>query len=157
RGDGAPMETQEIDLGRGSDVQIFNVLGAGLVYRENVSYRKEGSRVSDSAAAEEPQVGCGQTFLRFDDATDVFEAPPQRITTSSSSDVTHRSHIGFATGSGACLSYLMQHDQDAPAAALAQRIAEATSYAREPTFAASALIERSAGKEAALAFVHRAL
>jgi tetratricopeptide (TPR) repeat protein len=156
RGDGTPMETQEIDVRRGADVQVFNVLGAGLVYRELVVYKAEGARAAD-VAQDDPQVGCGETFVRLDDATDVFVDPPAKISMPSSSTVSHRSHIGFARASGACLSYLVQHDHVAQAAALAQRTAEATSYSRDALFAAATLIERSGGKEAALAFVQKAL
>jgi hypothetical protein len=156
RGDGKAMETHDIDVQRGSDVQVFNVLGAGFVYRELVRYRAEGARAPDGPP-EDPQVACGETFMRLDKATDVFVDPPAKIDMPKSSTVSHRSHIGFARVNGACLSYFVQHDQDAQAAALAQRTAEATSYSRDATFAAASLLERSEGKEAALAFARKAL
>jgi tetratricopeptide (TPR) repeat protein len=155
RGDGTPIESQEIDVHSGSEVEVFNVLGAALVYRETVRYHAEGS--PKAGAPPEAAMSCGEAFARYDETDDVFVAPPQELSTSSSASSVHRTHLGFVPDGDACLNYLVEHGDVARAAAIARHAAEAGDYALKLTGQATALTERADGADAAMAFVQKAL
>jgi hypothetical protein len=153
--DGATLQSDELEVEAGKNILIYNVLGAGLVYRENVLY---GSRVDTRrGSTQKPTVACGESVVRFAQADDLFDDPPRTISTSKSSGTTTRTHVDFVHGGPQeCISYLLSEDMAEKAVALAKRSAEVTGYGPELAGMTVHLLGSTAGPLAALAFAERA-
>ncbi len=130
---GHEIETGTLDVRRGYDAVVWNVLGVGIVYRESVQYVAKGAAApSDSKAT--PR--CGESSIVEDDLDYVLEAAPSEISMPKNSSVVYRSRLGFEKGSPElCLDYLANgtKEQQARALELVSRYAEAMNYDVEST------------------------
>ena len=125
---GRVIENGQVEVKRGYDIDVWNVLGAGPLYWEDVVYSAKGSSAS-TPAAEEPTLICGErTFLekRVDYP---FTTPPSTISMSETQPVTHRTRFALAELPPLyCVYKLSAAGKTAEAKALALSIADATNY-----------------------------
>lgn len=151
--EGAPIETGDLDLPRGKTVSFWNVLGAALVFVENVSYAANAT--PDAASEEEPEVHCSAGFGSAEDVVDAFTESPRTISMSKDSGKVVRRRVDFMRTPNACVGYLSATGKTGPAAALARKIAEVGHYRLEDVNVALELLKR-AGEEDAVVSLARA-
>ncbi len=100
---GKEIETGSVALSSDSSEHIWNVLGIGMVFDEEVLY---------GTSMQEPKVTsyCGQKDILAPRTDYLFVEPPEQISTSNKYGVTTRSHLGqIESQSGqTCLRYLLR-------------------------------------------------
>ncbi len=85
---GQPIESGELQVEAGTDVVIWNVLGAAPLYERTVAYSEGGG-----AKAPEPHLFCGEQSIRRSDVDYAFSEPPQSISMSKGQSVAYRRHL----------------------------------------------------------------
>jgi hypothetical protein len=151
---GRVVEAGTMDVKRGAGALIWNVLGAGLVYREAVHYAAAQSQQKSTL---KPTIWCGQSAIVVDDSiSDLFATPPARLTTSSA--VVTRDHVDvFPRSEASCTGYLSSEGRFADGARLAAAVAEATDFDVESTQHAVTLFGRAGDPKQAEQLVARAV
>ncbi len=125
--DGQVLEQGKIEVKRGFDVNAWNVLGAGALYREDVVYTAKGE--APPPHTEEPELLCGEHTVLQDGVDYVFTTPPADITMGEHEKVTHRSRFGLAELPPVfCVYKLAKLGKFAEANALAKSVAFASDY-----------------------------
>lgn len=125
--DGQVLEQGKIEVKRGFDVNVWNVLGAGALYREDVVYTAKGE--TPPPHTEEPELICGEHTVLQDGIDYVFTTPPSDITMGEHEKVTHRSRFGLAELPAVfCVYKLAKLGKVAEASALAKSVAFASDY-----------------------------
>lgn len=109
---GTPVEAGELEVRAGTDVLVWNVLGAAPVFERTVVYEtaKGGVKVP------EPQVFCGERSLRRADVDYAFSEPPQSISMSKGQSVAYRRQLGLLPQQ---VDYCARELTDKPVPALA--------------------------------------
>jgi tetratricopeptide (TPR) repeat protein len=149
------VESGSLNVKRGADAVLWNVLGAGFVYREEVHYGDAGA---SKAANHVPTVWCGQSGIVVDSVDDLFATPPRTMSTRKSSAPPVRVHIDlYADEDVTCPLYLVGANRGPEAIRLASAVAEAADFSPAPTELAVEIMQRRADPEQALAFLAKAL
>ena len=126
--DGRMIERGQLEVKRGYDVNAWNVLGAGALYREDVRYTAKGS-APPSEMNNEPELFCGERSVLKDGIDYPFSTPPPNIDMAENEQVTHRSHFALAEFQPLfCVVKLEKSGKLSEAQTLAQHIVEATDY-----------------------------
>jgi hypothetical protein len=126
--DGRVIERGQIEVKRGYDVDAWNVLGAGPVFREDVVYTAKSSP-AQSPAAEEPPLLCGEHTILQHRVDYVFTAAPPTLSMSENEGTAHRSRVALAELPPLfCIYKLHATGSPAQAEALASSIAAALDY-----------------------------
>jgi tetratricopeptide (TPR) repeat protein len=88
---GTPVETGDLDVEAGTDVLVWNVLGAAPLFERTVVYEtaKGGSR------APEPHLFCGEPSIRRVGVDYAFSEPPQSISMPKGQSVAYRRQLGL--------------------------------------------------------------
>jgi hypothetical protein len=113
--DGRVVESDSIDVPRGSRTIVWNVLGAAPIYVEQVVYSSAEDKDSASRPPAEPEILCGKSLLSRDRVDDEFQDSPKSVSMPKGSEHVVRWHLGIAPGGAqTCGSILAS--RDAPAA-----------------------------------------
>jgi hypothetical protein len=110
---GAPVESGELEVEAGTDVIVWNVLGAAPVYERSVVYETAKGGVR----APEPLFFCGAQSIRRAGVDYAFSEPPQSISMPKGQSVAYRRHVGLLPQ--AELDYCANELADKPEPALA--------------------------------------
>jgi len=127
RAQGRVLERGTLDVRRGYDVVLWNVLGAGLVYESDIIYTSKTTDAPSSPPT--PAIFCGDNQVLLDHVPYVFTEPPKRISMSESESVVHKNALGFADDEPlACLFQLEKRHRHDELKTLSQKLADATNY-----------------------------
>ncbi len=127
--DGQVLEQGKIEVKRGFDVNAWNILGAGALYRDDVVYVAKGATPLPRAA--QPDLICGEHTILQDGIDYVFTTPPSDLAMRGSEHEkeTRRSHFGLAELPPVfCVHQLVTLNKLAEANALAKGVALASDY-----------------------------
>ena len=118
---GRVVESAMLDVPRGRDALVWNVLGAPPVELETVVYASSGASPD---APPPPELLCGQSFWAKGGVDDVFRDPPKEVSHSSHEESSTRRHLRVGDGGlRTCLRYLLTHGRAADASRLAFGVA----------------------------------
>jgi hypothetical protein len=116
------LESVPIEVPRGRDAVVWNVLGAAPLFVEQVVY---SSGAADSHETE-PDVLCGQSLVVRSGIDYAFVEPPKSISSSKQSGSIVKMRLGIANGGfHTCTDYLSSHGKTDRAAHLALTVARA--------------------------------
>jgi len=87
---GAPVETGELLVEAGTDVLVWNVLGAAPLFERTVVYKN-----AKGGQPPKPQFFCGEQSIRRAGVDYAFSEPPQSISMSSGQSVGYRRQLGL--------------------------------------------------------------
>jgi tetratricopeptide (TPR) repeat protein len=115
---GAPVESGELVVEAGTDVLVWNVLGAAPLFDRTVVYET----AKGGTAEPEPQIFCGERSIRRQNVDYVFTDAPQTISMPEGQSVEYRHQLALLPHDvGFCANRLV--DKPEPALALAKGLA----------------------------------
>lgn len=91
---GKEVEKGSVLVKAGTDVQIWNVLGAAPVVRETVFYTQKNAKPPDTP----PRSYCGETSIVMPSAEYVFTDPPSTLSMPENQSITSRQAVLLAPG-----------------------------------------------------------
>jgi hypothetical protein len=115
---GEPVESGELLVEAGTDVLVWNVLGAAPLVERTVVYESAAGGVR----APEPQLFCGERSIRRSSVDYAFTEPPQSVQMPEGQSVEYRRHLELAPG-GVDVCARMLSEKHEPALALAKGLA----------------------------------
>jgi hypothetical protein len=129
--EGRVIERGKLEVKRGYDVNAWNVLGAGALYRDEVVYTAKGSS-APAPEMKEPVFRCGERAVLEDGINFAFSTPPDDLSMGKHETVARRSHVDLAKFKPSfCIFRLGTTGKLAEAKSLAQSVAQASNYEPE--------------------------
>jgi hypothetical protein len=118
------VESATVDVERGSDALLWNVVGAAPIFLAHETYTTAGSSDADE---KEPELFCGETLIARKKVDYVLTTPPKTISMPKDSRAVVKTVLGVVPGGAdACIHYLLSHGDLAKGARLALEVARAT-------------------------------
>jgi hypothetical protein len=120
RSQGNLIDQDSIEVPRGYDAVVYNVLGAAGVYLETVVYSEKAADNSE----QQGQLFCGHKSIAIDDVDYAFRDPPASLSMEKGSKPVAKKHMGVLTGEAAkCAQYLDKIGESGGAGELRQALA----------------------------------
>ncbi|HEV8480420.1 MAG TPA: hypothetical protein VGR66_06460 [Candidatus Eisenbacteria bacterium] len=121
RRDGVVIDHGSVDVPRGFDAVVYNVLGAAPVYLETVTYTAD----SHDRPEESGELFCGRKSFAFDHVDYAFSDPPGQLSMPKDSKQVQKKHMGILSAEPAkCAKYLEKIGQTAGAGELRDALAK---------------------------------
>jgi len=98
REDGSLVEELDVTVPGGTDVVVYNVLGAAPLYYERIPYLQDGVSPNRGDAYSRFLCLAGRSWFVRDDIDYVFEPNPERVEMESREKITSRTRIDLAEG-----------------------------------------------------------
>lgn len=153
---GRVLEHGQLEVKRGYDVVLWNVIGAGLVYEEDVIYTAK--RSDGPGTPPTPAIFCGDNQVLLDNVPYVFTEPPKNISMGESEKVVHKNSLGFASDEPlGCLRELEKRHRHDELKTLAEKLAEATRYDQKILAASSSALVADGQASAAVDLLKKGL
>jgi hypothetical protein len=117
---GQLIESGDLSVEAGTDVLIWNVLGAAPVFERTIVYQKEDG----NAGIPDPHLYCGEATIRRHDIDDAFREPPATVKMSEGQSAAYRKHVDvMAGGLDTCAQAISGQRQTEAAVKLAKGVA----------------------------------
>lgn len=146
--EGKALEASKIKVTPGTNVQIWNILGAAPVTSESVFYTTNNVKPPEVA----PKIYCGETHLELARADFLFMGAPASISMPKGQNITSRSRIYVETGGlEECLPAIASASKPGPGAERAATLGRALATIDEGTVGSvgrAMSLLRLAGKDA---------
>jgi hypothetical protein len=127
---GQPIESGDLQVDAGTDLLVWNVLGAAPVFERTVIYQTEGGNEPNP----EPKIYCGERTIRRSDVDYAFKDPPQTIQMSKGQTTAYRRHVALAPGGlDLCAQAITLHPNPESVVTLAKGVAALDAEGKQST------------------------
>lgn len=158
RDKGTVLEELDVDVPGGTDLVVYNVLGAAPLYVNDVAYAGEDVSPAEAEARSRFASLAGPTWVVRDDVDYVFENPPETVPLGRKGEISLKRSVGMGAGGWrSAVGHLATDGKMGAAAALARRIALLESTARDALYWAHELTLQEGNEKLAEKFASQAI